>query len=688
MTDSKNISEIFTKDIINHFHKNKNEITSELLEELRKTKEGKKIALKILDLEQNEEGYYLDAFGREISYRKTPTLKSINTKLKLQPIHIEEIKKCKDDIHYFMNNYVKIKTPKGIDFPDLRHYQDEFLDCIIDDNHESIVGLLPRQSGKSVTVGIYLSHLALFEKDVNIGIAAQKHSMSKEFLTKVKDIFIELPIWLTPGVKVWNMTSISLENGVRVLADTASSDSFRGHTISFLVVDEAAYIKGRDNGMTKFSAFLDSILPSQSSLAKKKNIFISTANGMNEFHTLYKGARKNGFKKVTEILPGNKVIFSKTIEQHFNEKGNTLEEEKNIFEISVIPGDPENFKVTYNKRIPGENRSIAFETNWKNVPRWNQDGSVKEPEDFRQEIIDSKGEVFFESAYGNNFIGSSYTLIDADKLKVISPKDPIEIIDNKLKIYKKFEKGHQYICSVDPSKDGIDGFVVTFTDITSFRLEQVAVAKLQIDYLLMPEFLSEWCKIYGNPYLIIENNEGAGQSVADQMMLTYEYENLHFDKNTNVKNVVKAKKKYPGTRTTKRSRNQILKTLKTFFNNGNLIINDKDTINELYSFILIDGKYQADDGCFDDCVMSLALVFTIFNDIKNISDMSAVTEQLHQDLDAIDAVDVKELITVGSFDSEYTESSNVYTDNNGYTYEGFDETSDYSVDIDSISEFG
>jgi len=91
-------------------------------------------------------------------------------------------------------------------------------------------GILSHNSGKSVTVGIYLTHLALFEKDVNIGIAAQKHSMSKEFLTKVKDIFIELPIWLTPGVKVWNMTSISLENGVRVLADTASSDSFRGHT--------------------------------------------------------------------------------------------------------------------------------------------------------------------------------------------------------------------------------------------------------------------------------------------------------------------------------------------------------------------------------------------------------------------------------------------------------------------------
>jgi len=91
-------------------------------------------------------------------------------------------------------------------------------------------GILSHNSGKSVTVGIYLCWLALFEKDINIGIAAQSNAMASEFLTKVKDIFMELPIWLTPGVKVWNVKSISLENGVRLMSDTASSNAFRGHT--------------------------------------------------------------------------------------------------------------------------------------------------------------------------------------------------------------------------------------------------------------------------------------------------------------------------------------------------------------------------------------------------------------------------------------------------------------------------
>lgn len=227
---AKNLSKIFTKEVIQHLKDNKDEITPELLESLRKTKKGKQLALDILDIEQNEEGYYLDAFNNIISYKNIPSLKRINTKLDIHDIHIHEIKKCQEDIFYFMTNYVKIKTPKGVNFPDLRYYQLEFLDCIIKDENESIVGLLPRQSGKSVSVGIYIVYLSLFEKDVNIGIAAQKHSMSTEFLTKVKDIFVQLPIWLTPGVNTWNMKSISLENGVRVLSDRAGSSAFRGHT--------------------------------------------------------------------------------------------------------------------------------------------------------------------------------------------------------------------------------------------------------------------------------------------------------------------------------------------------------------------------------------------------------------------------------------------------------------------------
>jgi len=139
------LKKIFTPDVITYLRQNKQEITRDLLDELQKTKEGKQIAFDILDLEKNEEGYYLDAFGKEISYQKIPALKNENRKLTLHPLHVEEIERCSKNVFYFMNNYVKIKTPKGVNYPDLRYYQIDFLNHILPDEHESIVGLLPRQ---------------------------------------------------------------------------------------------------------------------------------------------------------------------------------------------------------------------------------------------------------------------------------------------------------------------------------------------------------------------------------------------------------------------------------------------------------------------------------------------------------------------------------------------------------------
>jgi len=302
------------------------------------------------------------------------------------------------------------------------------------------------------------------------------------------------------------------------------------------------------------------------------------------------------------------------------------------------------------------------------------------------DLTNVEGKVYYTNNIlsHNTFAGSSYTLIEASTLRQLASKEVIATIDGKLKVYYEYEKEHQYICSVDPAKDGIDGFVVNFIDITNLDFKQVATANLQIDYLLMPELLNDWCKLYGNPYLIIENNEGAGQSVADQMYKTYEYENLHFDSSKNQKNKVKAKKKYPGTRTTKTSRNLILKTLKTFTENNQLEINDADTIKQLFSFVLKDNKYQADGTSKDDCVMSLALAFTIFNNADNFLDMKTVVDTMKSQEES--EVDISKILTIGSFDIVPEKEK----PNNVITYEGFDtdEFGSYSNDYNIPDDFG
>ena len=221
---------MLTKSEITYFKTHKSEITPELLDVLRTTNEGKLQALEILETPKNDENFYIDAYGNSISYNGDRALKKAFTQLELSKIHEIEIEKCMNDIFYFLDFYVRILTPKGVDFPEVRQYQRDFLNVISPIENENIIATMPRQSGKSVTVGIFLAHCFLFKKDINIGILANKGSMAREFLDKVKKILVNLPIWLQTGIVTWNKGSIEGESNIRILTDTPSDSSFRGFT--------------------------------------------------------------------------------------------------------------------------------------------------------------------------------------------------------------------------------------------------------------------------------------------------------------------------------------------------------------------------------------------------------------------------------------------------------------------------
>ena len=251
---------ILSNEQIELLKNNKNLITEELLDALRETKEGKSVALQILDIPKDDEDYYLDAFGSRISFDGNRQIKPCYTKIQLTDIQIKEIQKCSEDIDYFKANYVQFKTKSGIGFPDHRKYQDDFIHALNDENDQYVV-VFPRQAGKSATTAVWLTWLFLFKEQINIGICANRGSTATDFLANVKNIYTCLPIWLQQGIKVWNVKRIEGENGTRILTDATSGDSFRGSTMNVVVVDEAAYVAA-----TKWESFVDSVLPSQSSI--------------------------------------------------------------------------------------------------------------------------------------------------------------------------------------------------------------------------------------------------------------------------------------------------------------------------------------------------------------------------------------------------------------------------------------
>lgn len=132
-----------------------------------------------------------------------------------------------------------IKTVKGISrvvaVIDLE-VEENMYDISIDSQDELYYsnGVLSHNSGKSISTGIYLCHQYNFNKELNIGIVANKGAMAREFLANVKNMFIELPIWMQQGTLVWNQGSIQNESKMRILTDVPSSDSFRGYSIHCL----------------------------------------------------------------------------------------------------------------------------------------------------------------------------------------------------------------------------------------------------------------------------------------------------------------------------------------------------------------------------------------------------------------------------------------------------------------------
>jgi len=582
---------------IEYFKNNKDAITPELLETLRsKGNKGKKIALQILDTEQDNEKFYLDAYGNRISYDGDRGLKKAFTDMKLSKIHKIELEKCANDIFYFINNYIQIQTKSGVTFPEQRDYQKELIEILNKQENENIIITIGRQSGKSVTTGEWLLHVFNFEKDINMGIIANKLSMAREYLDKVKKMFVLLPKWLQTGIVTWNKSNIEGESNVRILTDTPSDGSFRGFTCNYIIYDENAWIPTE-----KYYESADSLVPSQSGLSKKKMILISTPNGKNHFYDVWTDASE------------------------------TLENSKNGF--------------------------IRFTTDWRNIPRFKADGTQYEPDEFRDYIIKKNGLQFWDQNYACDFLGSSSTLIPGKIISDFKIKEVEFLSSPGLQIYYEPEKDHKYIIGVDPAKEGQDFFAVQIFDITDLYFKQVACAQLQVDYLDMPEILKEWGEKYNHALIIIENNEGAGQSVADMLYKDYEYENLYFE----LDNQGKKRKKYPGFRTTKLSRDVILQTFKTFAQNSKLEICDKNTIKELYDFKLINNKYQAEPGKHDDLVMACALVFSIFLTSKNFEDMKEVIKSIKSE----NSENADELLIFGSFD-DFSDNEFYISENNKY----------------------
>ena len=236
------------------------------------------------------------------------------------------------------------------------------------------------------------------------------------------------------------------------------------------------------------------------------------------------------------------------------------------------------------------------------------------------------GELKFNQEVLCRFLGSSNTLINPDTIGRMSVK-PYVYSKDGLDVFVEPEEEHVYMLVADTSR-GVGGDYSAFTvmDITSYPHSVVAKYRSnKISPLLFPNIIYKVAKDYNKAYCLIEINDN-GQQVADSLYMDLEYENVFFV-GSNSKSGQYLSGGFSngatlGVRTTKQVKRLGCTTFKSLVESTKLLIHDPDIINEISTFIEVRGSHKADEGYFDDLVMTLVLFSWATNEsfFKDLTD--------------------------------------------------------------------
>jgi len=172
---------------------------------------------------------------------------------------VNEFIKCKNSFDYYCRNYVYIEIPGGDILLQPYGKQTEIINFLQKEKH--IICLKSRQIGISAIIQSYCSWLAVFFDNTIIGIISKDAPEATVFARTIRGIIEKLPDWMKPkkgisglGFDKYSEQSFILTNGSKVFASTvnpnAPEKTLRGKAITFLVIDEAAFIKYVDRAWT------------------------------------------------------------------------------------------------------------------------------------------------------------------------------------------------------------------------------------------------------------------------------------------------------------------------------------------------------------------------------------------------------------------------------------------------------
>ena len=464
---------------------------------------------------------------------------------------VVEFLKCKNSFLYFCSRYIFIELPGG-DVPLIPYTpQRNLIDLI--DRFKYVLVLKSRQIGISTIIQAYVVWLAVFFDNVVVGIISKDAKEATDFARAIRGMIDKLPRTISPLFDKYTEQSFILKNGSKVYASpvnpNAPEKTLRGKAITFLVIDEAAFIKFVDEAWT-------SMVPALST---------------NQMHA-----------KAANVPYGTIVLSTpnKTV------------------------GVGKWFYERYSNSVSGNDIFKDFVIHWKDVkelandPDWYSKQCRLFDNDRRK--IEQELELKFLSTSGSFFDEATIQKLQDPK------KDPLEkhkIFNGELWRFAEPDRQTTYMIGIDTAPEhGQDLSAISVWDYKT--LEQVAEyqGKLKVtDFIKVIKVVAE---MYDG-VIVVESNS-YGNQVLEELGNSKFSIRLYNEKRGTTK------KSVPGLSTNVKTRPLMIDALYSYITQFPECIKSKRLVLELIGLTSKpSGKVEADIGCHDDIALTAAMCFYV-----------------------------------------------------------------------------
>ena len=524
---------------------------------------------------------------------------------------ILEYAKCVKNTPYALRTYLQTYDNTQSKYVPLDLFHDQIRLIEDYDNYEENIALKYRQAGVSTITSAWVSKRLVFAsktKPEKILVIANKQDTSIEMANKIRAFVEQWPSWL--GVGFSNdknaQKHFKLSNGCEVKAVATSKDALRGYTPTILIFDEAAFIDADDDFWSACMASLST---------GGKVIVISTPNGFDPiYYSIYDQALRgmNDFK-ITEMYwyrdprysKDLKLLKVKDIVHYLLNRAEYKDDEITIDYTDINPYDRDFDQI-----------KKQFADGYKPYSSWFESMAKKLKFDRRK----------IAQELECNFLGSGDSVIPPDvveRMKENDIKNPEhKFMGGAIWQWKEPVDGHKYIMGIDVSRGDSEDFT-TFNIIDFDEREQVLEYLGKIPPDVAAEIAIKWAVMY-NAFVVIDITGGMGVSTSRKLQ-ELGYKNLYID-GVNVadkwKYDPKAMEKIPGINFNSK-RVQIVAAFEEALRHG-FHIRSSRLLNELNTFVYVNGRPDHLKGQHDDLIMSCAMA--IYVGETSFSQLEKVTE--------------------------------------------------------------